>query len=662
MTRPDDPVTSAHEPRPGTGNAGAAPRPRVICPHCAATVPDAPFCGSCGAHLAHPGSGNPARRSHAYAAYPDEAALRLSVVSSLLPQLSARSRGPFRVAFALAVAILLIVAVAGLQAPVIAISALAIPLLFLVYVYEIDPLEIRFALPTTIIFLVGAALGVGWGLLLGPLAADSLLPVYSPTLLTGGVLVSAVAVPVVGQLLMVLPVAVARLFRPDQSEALDGFTAGAAGALGLTLAATLTELTPLLRGGNLAAGSSVMALVTQAVVRGVSVPLVAAATTGYVGAALWARRRRGSAAGGLWLTSPWVALTFGLAIAAGLGFADDAGLPDAALLVIHLAAAALALLVLRAGLHHVLLHEHADVRVGPPRVCPHCFRVVPAMPFCPACGVAERATTLNPLPLAGARGRGRAGAGPPRAVGAPAGDGFPLAGREQVTALPHLSHRHVLTALIAGLGLLTAVLVAAALVIPPPPSRPCTSLNCFAPFGPVPVHPAHVYTAAPGWTVRWYPADAVFSQDPPATSASSSSDQLQLQFTSPASPALDGQLTIAGIPAAGRSAADLVSALQRANAPNAVPDYVLPGPTVGYVPGYGEAFQTTPNSGAGAAVRFEVMITCSVRGGYGICAYAVGPQVDLNRIVNHPTLSELALSLWSDPDINGVRWKGQSLP
>ena len=80
---------------------------------------------------------------------------------------------------------------------------------------------------------------------------------------------------------------------------------------------------------------------------------------------------------------------------------------------------------------------------------------------------------------------------------------------------------------------------------------------------------------------------------------SSSSDQLRLRFTSPDSAAVDGQLTFVGIPAAGRSAAGLVGALQRANAPNAVPDYVLPGPTVGYVPGYGEAFQTTPNSGPG---------------------------------------------------------------
>jgi hypothetical protein len=603
-------------------------------------VPDAPFCGSCGAHLAHGRPGAAARRAHSYAAFPDESMARVTVVSSLFPQLSGHSRAPFRVAFALAVGVLVIVAVAGLQAPVIAVSALAVPLLFLVYVFEIDPLEVRFAVPTALLFVAGAALGVGWGLLLGPLAADSLLPAYSPSLLTGGVLVSAVVVPVAGLLLMVLPVAVLRLWRPESSEALDGFTGGAAGALGLTLAATLTELVPLLRHGNVVPGSSVLAVVTQAVVRGVSVPVVAAATAGYVGAALWQRRGSGSAAGGRWLTSPLLALAVALALAVGLGFADDAGLPDIILLVVHLAAAALALLVVRVGLHHVLLHEQRDVRIGPPRECPHCHRVVPAMPFCPQCGVAERATTLNPLPLVRTRDPGRSGRGS-------------AAGR-------HLGHRHVLTALIAGLGALTAVLVVIALVTPPAAARPCTSLGCFAPFGPVPVHSPHVYTAAAGWSVRWYPADAVFSTHPPATSASASGDQLRLEFTTPASPAEEGQLVFVGIPAGGRSPAEIVGGLQRANAPNAVPDYVLPGASVGYLPGYGEAFQTTPNSADATPVRFEVVITCSVRSGYAICAYAAGPQVDLNRIVNHPTLSKLALALWADPDINGVRWPGQT--
>ena len=133
----------------------------------------------------------------------------------------------------------------------IAVSALAIPLLFLIYQYEIAPRAARFAVPTAVIFLAGAALGAAWALLLGSVVADSLVPGLATSLTNGGVLASAVAVPAIGQLLMLLPVAVAWLRRPDRSEALDGFTAGVASALGLTMAATLTELAPLLRAGNL---------------------------------------------------------------------------------------------------------------------------------------------------------------------------------------------------------------------------------------------------------------------------------------------------------------------------------------------------------------------------------------------------------------------------
>ena len=335
-------------------------------------------------------------RIHAHSAFPDEGVLRLAVVSSLFPQLAGASRSAYRVAFGLIVLLLVGLAVAGLTAPVIAVSALAIPLLFLIYLYEVAPRDARFAVPTAVIFLTGVALGAAWALLLGPVVADSLVPGLATSLTNGGVLASAVAVPAIGQLLMLLPVAVAWLRRPDRSEALDGFTAGVASALGLTMAATLTELAPLLRAGNLVQGSSVVADLTEAVIRGISVPLVAVAATGYIGAALWSRRGIGSAAGGRWFTHPVLALMIALVVEIGLGYADDAVLPDIVLLAVHLAAAALALLALRIGLHHVLLHEQRDVRIGPPRVCPHCHRVVPAMPFCPICGVAERATRINP--------------------------------------------------------------------------------------------------------------------------------------------------------------------------------------------------------------------------------------------------------------------------
>ena len=93
------------------------------------------------------------------------------------------------------------------------------------------------------------------------------------------------------------------------------------------MAATLTELAPLLRAGNLVQGSSVVTNLTEAVIRGISVPLVTAAATGYIGAALWSRRGTGSAAGGRWFTHPVLAL-IALVVEIGLSYADDAVLPD----------------------------------------------------------------------------------------------------------------------------------------------------------------------------------------------------------------------------------------------------------------------------------------------------------------------------------------------
>lgn len=141
---------------------------------------------------------------------------------------------------------------------------------------------------------------MAWALEFGPVVSGALVPAPGSSLTSGDALVSAVAVPVFGQLLMLLQAAAARLATPGRSGALEGFTAGVVSALGVTMAATLTELTPLLRYGNLIQDSSVLANLTQAVICGVSVPLVAAAATGYISAALWRGREPGRrrAAGG----------------------------------------------------------------------------------------------------------------------------------------------------------------------------------------------------------------------------------------------------------------------------------------------------------------------------------------------------------------------------
>jgi hypothetical protein len=151
----------------------------------------------------------------------------------------------------------------------------------------------------------------------------------------------------------------------------------------------------------------------------------------------------------------------------------------------------------------------------------------------------------------------------------------------------------VLGALAGGLALLTAALVVVALEVPSAPPKPCTALNCLAPFA-LPPHPPHVYTSRDGWSVQWYPASAVFPERPPATSASPSASQLRLDFTNPGAPAEDGELAFTGGPAQGRSADEIVTSLQRAR-PTPCLTHVMPG-AASAIPPYGEAFQVTPSS------------------------------------------------------------------
>jgi hypothetical protein len=363
----------------------------VSCPFCNVVVPDARFCGACGAHLVHTGL-RASQRVHAYAPFPDEPVFRISVITSLFPHLSHRAKAPFRVGFALFLVLLLIFSLAGTSAPLIAVSAISVPLLFLIYIWEVDPYEGSFLGPTLICLVLGAGLGAGWAIIGGGYVDKALVPSLTSSLTSGSSIVAALAVPGIGALLMCVPMVVVRWRQQGPIESLDGFVAGATGALGFTLAATIDLMSPWLSNGQLT-HESFLANITQVILRGVTLPLISALATGFVGMAYWAKvgGSRATAARGLWLTSPAVALVLALIIQIGLGFADIAALSDAVLVGIHVAALAVLAVAMRIGLHHVLLHEALEVTIGAPRVCANCSHLVPAMAFCPQCGVAERA-------------------------------------------------------------------------------------------------------------------------------------------------------------------------------------------------------------------------------------------------------------------------------
>jgi hypothetical protein len=611
------------------------PLATVVCPYCGVVVPDASYCGACGAHLVHTGL-RASQRMHTFAASPEEPVLRLSIVTSLFPHLSPRAKAPFRLAFAVVLVLLLVLALAGTDAPLIAVSALSVPLLFLLYIWEVDPYESSFLPPTLLCATLGAGLGFGWAAVGGSYVNAALVPSLTSSLTGHDALVAAVAVPVVGQLLMCLPMIIVRWTQPGPVESLDGFVAGATGALGFTLAATIDLMSPWLSTGQLT-HQSFLANITQVLLRGVTLPLVSALATGFIGMAVWTTSGTGAtSARARWVTSPVLALTVAFVVQIGLGFTDIAALSDAALIGIHLAALAVLILAMRVGVHYVLMHEALHVRIGGPRVCACCAHLIPTMAFCPECGVAERAVARphrhgaawpqvvgDEAPFddraedpTDAGGDAPDAAWPTVPPGAPGLKiGFPGA-QESASPSHRLRHRTKIFIMVGGLGVLTlAFVIAAFAATPGPPARCHLLTTCQGPpighpglgqgdVGP-PVVSGILYTNAQGFSVRY----------PPQASVQTTAQSIELTYDY-----VDGgasSLEIVG----GTSAATPQSAVEHAVAsafPNTSPSYVLPDPLIGYQAGYGAAYQVQPASSDGSTKTDQVVVAAAAKNGFTI--------------------------------------------
>jgi hypothetical protein len=612
----------------------------VECPCCGVVVPDARFCGACGAHLVH-GGRRAAHRLHAYAAFPDEPVFRLAVVTSLFPHLSHRAKAPFRIAFAVVLVLLLIFALAGAAAPLIAVSALGVPLLFMVYIWEVDPYEGSFLPPTFLCLLLGAGLGAGWAIVGGREVDQALIPSLNSSLTGHSALVAAIAVPVVGQLLATVPMVIARVLQRGPIESLDGFVAGATGALGFTLAATIDLMSPWLSNGQLT-HQSFLANATQVILRGVTLPLITALATGFIGMAFWTKSGgRATAARGEWFISPGLALALALVVQVGLGFTDLAALSDAALIGVHVVALGVLILAMRVGLHYVLLHEALDVTIGAPRVCPNCSHLVPAMAFCPQCGVADRAVArphrlgatwplINGITTPPGDGAARAAdpdaplpssrwpTAPPGAPGLKVG--FPGA-HELASPTHHVSHRAKVLLLVGGLAFLTVTLIVVALLATPAPAPSCNPLTC---QGPPIGHPGQqqgaagpdvagtLYRNSQGFTVRY----------PPRPHVQKGSGGIDLTYDY-----VDGgasSLEIAGGPAGGATAETAVQSVAAREFPDTQPTYELPNPWVGYQPAYGAVYSVQPASANGSTQTDQVVVAAAVKNGFAIVVLEEG--------------------------------------
>jgi hypothetical protein len=358
--------------------------PLVTCAHCGSTVPAGEFCGHCGAHL----TVGSARRMDAFAAVPKQRVAHLSIISTLLPNLPHRRGGPFRVALVAGGALVVMLAAMHLFAPATVAAVFVLPVLYLLYLYEVEIYESEPWLVVGATLVIGALLGIAFT----RVAGGSL----SQLQLTGdresAFVLAGIAIPVLAQVLMLVGPAFLYLFRGGFREPLDGLAFGAASALGFTLASSLTAFWPLITGPLLASGSPLdWALrLTRA---GLLVALINACTTGLITASVWLhrydRRRSGKRATSSILAALVVA--FGVQIAVGvIGFAVDDLIVDVAIIGLLTAAN---LLFIRVIIHDALLVEGAEHDIGPEAPCPECGRVVPTMRFCPSCGAARAAAS-----------------------------------------------------------------------------------------------------------------------------------------------------------------------------------------------------------------------------------------------------------------------------
>jgi rRNA maturation endonuclease Nob1 len=362
----------------GIGDDGP---PLVTCSHCGSTVPGGEFCGRCGAHLT--GS---ARRPHAYAAVPSERLAQLSLITTLFPHLPHRHGAQFRIALVAGGVLVVMLAALHLFAPATVAAMLVLPVLYLIYLYEVEIYDEEPWLVIGATMVAGAILGFAFTRAAGGALSDLVLTGDRATALA----FAGVAIPIVAQALMLAGPLALYFLRGSFREPLDGLAFGAASALGFTLAASLTQFWPLLAGPLVASGSPLdwAVRLTRA---GLLVSIVNACTTAVVTASLWLNRFGGRARGGPVHANVAVAAAVAFTVQVALGviaFEVDDLVVDVGVLAV---AAAALLLYTRVVVHDALLVEGIEHQIGPEAPCPECHRLVPAMAFCPACGAARAA-------------------------------------------------------------------------------------------------------------------------------------------------------------------------------------------------------------------------------------------------------------------------------
>lgn len=366
----------------------------IRCNQCGNEVPRLQFCIRCGDALSDEYKSESVREQRRrFAAAPDERVTSPAFISTFFPQLPRADMRSFRLAFAAGVVIIVALALAGLFPVAIVSAAVLVPLLMVLYLYDVDVYEDE---PISIIgatMVWGAVAGIAYGLLLrsqsgvgGSAGFGSSFggPNVTQTLLNGvGLPIVEVALMLAGPLLL--------LRWPRFNDVLDGATFGAASAVSFGGAHLLVQSMSMFSAGLRPAGDALQ-WVIQIISLGVLQPVIAAGAVGAVAAALWLRYRAPVAdrtkLGPVGNPALALAGAIVLMVVAGLAKSLLTLVPQTAVLAV---VALVALLWLRRALHLGLLQELREITESRTITCLNCGRQTPEHDFCGQCGIALRA-------------------------------------------------------------------------------------------------------------------------------------------------------------------------------------------------------------------------------------------------------------------------------
>lgn len=345
------------------------------------------------------------QRGHAFAANPNEPVYHASIVSTFFPHLSPHRLQQVRWLLLGGIVIVFLIGLGRYVPVAIVAAALLIPVLYLLYFYDVEIYEDEPLPVLGATFATGALLGAVMSLVFYPAVLSLYRPVFGVR--PGFILLAGVALPLLAQALMLLGPLALFIFRRRFDEVLDGLGFGVASGLGFAAAQSIVYSWLLITGPLQQRGAATSwALPTLRI--GLLVPLLDAATTGLICAALWLRRDPQPTDRNLsWLTS----LPFAVLIAAlgqvipGIGVVLLGG--QLLNLVWYGAGLLVLILLVRHVLHTALLAKARALGHGAALHCPHCGHDIPDVPFCPHCGLAMRsaAKRARRLPSTGGSGQ-----------------------------------------------------------------------------------------------------------------------------------------------------------------------------------------------------------------------------------------------------------------